>query len=145
LLDNRTDNHTHTNYNNEHEIQFIYTLKVFLPKLWENLPDPSALGEHIRLARLKKGWQIKELAEKIGADQMLITHWEKNQTKPEYAYVRRLKEVLPKLTQLPPNLIYPDFPIDPKREAERFKQERLSLDLSQSEMAKRLGVCEDTV
>ncbi len=116
-----------------------------LPKPWELLSEPSTLGEHIRLARLKKGWQIKELAEKVGADEASVTNWEKRNMKPEYPYVRRLKEIFHEIASLPPTFFYPDYPVAPKSYGERVKQERLNLNLSQTELANRLGLCVDTI
>lgn len=53
--------------------------------------------------------------------------------------VRRLKEVLPELTSLPPKLFYPEFPENPQSVSEVVKRDRLLLDLNQAEYAKRLG------
>lgn len=145
LLSNRTDNHAHTNYNDSKEMLFAYTLKILLPKPWEGLPEPKTLGENIRLARLKRGWQIKELAKKADADEASIINREKNHNKPKYPYVRKLKEILPEIALLSPSLFYPDYPVDPKNYAERVKQERLNLGLSQTELAHHLGLCVDTI
>ena len=131
-------NRTHTSYNQL--FGFLYTLKVHLPKPWEGLPEPQTLGDHLRIARLKQGLQVKELAKKLGFSECIVSLWERGKAHPtQFWMVRKLKEILPELASLPTKLFYPYFPDSPRSLAEAVKKERLLLDLNQGEYAKRLG------
>jgi len=127
------------------EDALTYTLSINIPKAWEKLPPPKTFGEHIRLARMKRGWQVKELARKVRVTPASVIHWEKRGLRPDYSVIRKLKETLPDLASVSPTLIYKDYPAEPKTFGGRLRQRRLGLDLSQKELAQKLGVCLDAV
>ncbi len=122
-----------------------YTLSINIPKPWEKLPPPKTFGDHIRLARMKKGWQVKALACRLKVTPCTVSNWAKKGLRPDYPIIRKLKETFPELASISPTLIYKDYPIDPKTPGERLRQKRLRLDLSQKELAQKLGVCPDAV
>lgn len=93
------------------------------------------------MVRLKKGYQVKQLAKILGFSEAIISLWEKGKAHPKHFYmVRTLKKTLPELSKLPPSIFYPYFPEKPSNLAEIVKRDRLLLDLSQNEYAKHLGV-----
>ena len=124
---------------------FVYTFEIMLPQPWQDLPEPKTLGEHIRLARMKRRWPMKELGQKVKVNAATISNWEKSHGRPNPPCIRRLKAILPEIANLPNPVIYPDFPLEVKTMAERVKQDRLSLDMSQTEYANKLGLCVDAI
>ena len=143
--DSRTDMHVGVIDNSALDDDLTYTICINIPKAWEKLSPPQTFGEHIRLARMKKGWQVKELALKVKVTPSSVINWEKRGFRPDYSVIRKLKEILPELASISPALIYKDYPAEPKTLGERLRQKRLGLDLSQKELAKKLGVCQDAV
>ena len=92
------------------------------------------------MARLKRGLQVKELAKTLGFSERIISLWEKRKAHPTWFWmVRRLKEILPELVSLPPQLFYPYFSENPQTIAQAVKRNRLLLDMSQDEYARHLG------
>lgn len=122
-----------------------YTLSINIPKPWEKLPSPKTFGDHIRLARMKKGWLVKKLARRVKVTPGTVTNWEKEGLRPDYTIIRKLKSIFPELAALPPSMIYKDYPSKPMTFGHRLKQKRLDLDLSQRELANRLQVCIDAM
>ncbi len=122
-----------------------FTINISIPKAWEKLPPPKTFGDYIRLARMKKGWQVKELARKVKVTPGTVTNWEKDGLRPDYPVIRRLKGIFPELASLSAPVIYKDYPSNPMTFSQRLKQKRLDLNLSQRELAKWLCVCFDAV
>jgi ribosome-binding protein aMBF1 (putative translation factor) len=52
------------------------------------------LAERIKKWRLKQGLFQRDLAKKIGVDEMTIVNWEKGETKPIKQYLERLEKIL---------------------------------------------------
>lgn len=103
-------------------------------------PDPAypktliTIGEHIKKRRLDIGLFQKQVATEIGADEMTICNWELGLTEPEVRFIPRIIEFLgynslPKAQTLPEQII-------------RYRK---TLGLSQTQLARRLGVDPGTV
>ena len=127
------------------ESEFRYELTLTLPKSWERLPKPKTFGEHLRIARFKRNWMVKDLAKELQVTPETVIHWEKKGMRPDYPSIRSLKEFFPELRLLNPALFYSDYPVYPKMNGQRLKKMRLDRDLSQREFAKCLGVSADTI
>lgn len=127
------------------EAEFSYKINVVFPQAWEKLPKPKTFGEHLRIARLKRDWLIKDLAAQLQVSSATVIHWEKMGARPEYSLLRKLKQIFSEIAMLDPVLIYADYPLKPKTSGEHLKKKRLHLDLSQKEMAERLGVSTDAL
>ncbi len=73
------------NYKNTHPL--VVTLRMSLH------PDQT-LGEHIKKCRLERGLFRRDLAKRIGVNEMTIVNWEKGRTKPTKKNLERIKEIL---------------------------------------------------
>ncbi len=99
----------------------------------------------MRLARMKRRWQLKKLAPLLNVTADTVINWEKDGMRPDYPIIRKLKFTFPELVDVSPAMIYKDYPGEPKTLGERLRKRRLELDLSQKELAKRLGVGIDAI
>jgi transcriptional regulator with XRE-family HTH domain len=52
------------------------------------------LAERIKKWRLEQGLFQRDLAKRIGVDEMTIVNWEKGETKPIKQYLERLEKIL---------------------------------------------------
>ncbi len=111
--------------------------------------DPSypselkTLADIIRKARIDKGLQQKQLASLLSVDDTSVGNWETPNITPAYRHVRKLEEALK--VQLPPELIFRDYPTKDTTLGMKIKQKRLGMRLSQKEFARLLGVGPDAV
>lgn len=55
---------------------------------------PRTLGERIKKWRLEQGFFQRDLAKRIGVNEMTIVNWEKEETKPTKRNLEALKAIL---------------------------------------------------
>ena len=92
------------------------------------------MGDHLRKRRLDLGLLQREVADRLGVDPSTVTNWELNRTSPAL-------RLLPRLFQF---LGYMPCPAG-QSWADRLRNSRRSLGLSQERLAGVLGVDESTV
>ena len=80
-----TNNRSAPNYKNSRTL--VITLRLSL------YPDRT-LAERIKKWRLEQGLFQRDLAKRIGVDEMTIVNWEKGETKPIKQYLERLEKIL---------------------------------------------------
>ena len=88
------------------------------------------LGDHLRKRRLDLGLLQKQLAEKLGVDEMTICNWEINRTSPQLRFI-------PKIIAF---LGYSRYNTQCGTLGKRIVACRRLMGLSQKELAPRLGV-----
>ena len=92
------------------------------------------MGDHIRKRRLDLGLFQAQVAAQIGADEMTICNWELGRTEPEVRFIPKIIEFLG-YNPLPSAQNFP----------EQIIRYRKTLGLSQTQLARRLGVDSGTV
>jgi DNA-binding XRE family transcriptional regulator len=109
-------------------------LKSQIPKSKQYPNQINTLGDHIRTRRLDLGLLQREVAEKIGVDEISIYNWERQRTVPEIWFIA---------------LIINFLGYDPFREPESFPEKlktyRLKAGLSQRKLAAKLGIDPGTI
>ena len=81
------------------------------------LTNPRTFGERLQRVRIAWGWSQKRLAEALGSNQRLISHWERDIAKPSAAALTSLSALLGFSTEalLTGNgFTLPDMPILPE-------------------------------
>ena len=58
------------------------------------LTSPKTFGERLRLVRIAWGWSQGRLAETLGTNQRLVSHWERDIAKPSAAALTSLSSLL---------------------------------------------------
>ena len=76
----------------------------------------------------------RQVAEKIGVDELTIGNWERQRTHPEIRFITRIIEFLG----------YDPFP-EPESFPEKLKTYRLRMGLSQRKLAAKLGIDPATI
>jgi transcriptional regulator with XRE-family HTH domain len=111
-----------------------WTLKAKRPLHSAYPKEINTLGDHIRKRRLDMGLRQRDVARQIGVNKDTIYNWEMNRTEPE---VRLIPGIIKFLGYAPYD---PGWTF-----AQRLKAIRLTLGLSQEQLAKRAGLDESTV
>jgi transcriptional regulator with XRE-family HTH domain len=94
----------------------------------------NTLGDHIRKRRLDLGLLQREVAAKIGVDEISICNWERQRTLPEIRFIAPIIEFLG----------YDPFP-EPDSFPEKLKTYRMRMGLSQKKLAEKLGIDPSTI
>lgn len=97
-------------------------------------PLPGALGGQIRQLRQSHGWSMRELAEKLRVDPSTVEKWERLGFNPHPQLYARLTRVL-RISEPGPGA-----PI-----GQRLRARRLAKGLTQAELGRLLGVCQDLI
>jgi transcriptional regulator with XRE-family HTH domain len=105
------------------------TLKSKIPLSDQYPKELNTLGDHLRKRRLDLKLLQREVAEKIGVDEITIGNWERQRTQPEIRFIARIIKFLG----------YDPFP-EPESFPERLKMYRLKMGLSQRKLAAKLGI-----
>ena len=92
---------------------------------------------------MDNGLQIKELAQALKVSPDSVINWELRGIKPRYRHIAMLKRILG--INLPVPLLYRGCPAKAVTIAQKIKQKRLELSLSQKELARMLKVNKDTI
>ncbi|MGA2083019.1 MAG: helix-turn-helix transcriptional regulator [Holophaga sp.] len=58
------------------------------------LTSPKTFGERLRCIRMAWGWSQKRLAETLGSNQRLVSHWERDIAKPSGAAMTAISSLL---------------------------------------------------
>lgn len=91
-------------------------------------------GEKIRLARLRKGWNLTETGKKAGISPAYLSQIERGQVNPSIAVLKRLTQVLEVSLPVVANQT------SPSELGQRIKKMRSSLGLTQQELAGQAGI-----
>jgi|WetSurMetagenome_2_1015567.scaffolds.fasta_scaffold687262_1 transcriptional regulator with XRE-family HTH domain len=94
----------------------------------------NTLGDHLRKRRLDLRLLQREVAEKIGVDEMTVNNWERQRTQPEIRFIARIIEFLG----------YDPIP-EPESFPEKLKTYRLKIGFSQRKLAAKLGIDPGTI
>ena len=109
--------------------------------LHEDLPVHEMGGDRIRNLRLASGMSQTDLARLLGVPSVTVGLWERGQVKPSGASRRRLAEWLEKAPR-------PEYPVTAMFDSGiglRIRERRSEWGISRGELAKRLGVKENTL
>jgi transcriptional regulator with XRE-family HTH domain len=124
----------------ETTLDYTITRKNIIPPRSE-VPSSNESNNRIKIARLKKGLTIEELAEKVGVSAPVISKFENNHRIPKLNNLRKLAESLGvSVAYLGGFETLPEKTI-----AEKIKKTRLYYGLRQKEFAELLGVDEKTI
>jgi DNA-binding transcriptional regulator YiaG len=104
------------------------------PECIKPLPPGCVPGDHIRKRRLDLGLFQRQVAAQLGVDTDSVFRWESNETSPSILQIPRIIRFLG----------YNPFP-KPKSFSEELRESRRRLGLSQTAMARRLGVDSSTL
>jgi transcriptional regulator with XRE-family HTH domain len=110
------------------------SLKGRRPKSKHYPNQINTLGDHLRKRRLDLGLLQKEVARKIGVDEVSIYNWERQRTQPEIRFIAPIIEFLG----------YDPFP-EPESFPERLKTCRMRMGLSQKKLAEKFGIDPGTI
>ena len=93
-----------------------------------------SLGEKIRLARLRKGWNLTETGKKAAISPAYLSQIERSQVNPSIAVLKRLAEVLEVSLPVVVNRT------SPSELGQRLKKVRSSMGLTRQELAGKAGI-----
>jgi transcriptional regulator with XRE-family HTH domain len=111
-----------------------YHRSIRIERTSANAFNLRTIGNHIRRRRLELGWLQKEVAEAVGADTATVFGWEVLGRMPAVRF-------LPAIIKF---LGYNPLPLE-EAFSKQIRRARLTLGLSQQQLAKKVGVDESTV
>ena len=98
------------------------------------MAEPRTWGEHLRRQRILRGLTQTKSANEIGVDPWTILYWERGKRQPKVRFIPRITTFLGYCPWVPP-----------QTPAERFRQMRVGLGLTQKAAARLLGIDPATV
>lgn len=92
---------------------------------------------------MDKDLQIRQVAQALKVSPDSVINWELRGRKPRYRHITTLNKILG--INMPVSLLYKGYPAKAETIAQKIKQKRLELNLSQKELARMLKVNKDTI
>lgn len=111
------------------------TLKAKLPINQAYPLELNTIGDHLRKVRIDRKLSQKDLSKIISVTEDTITGWELNRNSPKPKYIKKIIEFLG----------YSPFKTENASLNEQLYYARLTLGLTQEEIAKEIGIDETTV